>query len=84
MFERNLADLREGYMGDDGTPLHTGQVPVSTVFGSEYLHAKRATKLSALLGVMVSEGAVATDDPWAMMDKLVDTYLGQRQANRRR
>lgn len=72
---RHLDDLVEGWCGPDGSVLHNGWVPLSTVLGAGKMPAKGAAVIKRALEVMVSRGEVESSSRWEALVRWADGYL---------
>lgn len=66
MFERHQMDLQEGWL-EDGAPVHTGDVPMASVFGRDTLKSESAA--------IIAKAVNGEEDPWALIERLCAEHL---------
>ncbi len=73
MFERHVADLRVGFLNEDGEPKHNKRVPVVAAMGTVEIPVQTASLLSKVLAC--AEDAA----PFASLDEALQLFLRSRK-----
>lgn len=78
VFERHLADLAEGWLGEDGEPNRSGTAPIESVLGTRTVPVETAAVIRRALNEAVEAGDVADGDVWALVEQWALDYVAQR------
>jgi len=76
IFERHQEDLKEGWLGENGEPLHKGWAPLSSIFGTDNVPVESAAVIQSAVQKMMNECDIDVKNKWQFIEYLAADYLG--------
>lgn len=68
VFENHIEDLQDGFLDEQGDPMHGSWVPLTTVFGNQGIPADVAAVLARVVKQMRDRGEVETKSLWRALE----------------
>lgn len=75
IFRRNIGQLKEGYLDEDGEATHKDAVPMISVFGDDDLPAPSAAIVHRALAKMIKDGHIDEENQWKAIELWAADYL---------
>ncbi|MBH8599084.1 MULTISPECIES: ParB/RepB/Spo0J family partition protein [unclassified Thermoactinomyces] len=75
VFERHQADLKAGWLDEDGGVIHKSFVPISSILGTDMIPAPVAVILHQAVEKMMSTGEITNKNKWQVLEYLSADYL---------
>lgn len=75
IFKRHEDDLKDGYIAQDESLKHKGNVPISSILGKDYVSAETALKLKKAVDKMKSRGEIDKKNLVDFIQKAAEKYL---------
>ena len=75
IFNRHQEDLINGYMNENEELIHKNKVPLSSIFGDDYISADSAIVLKKALEKSIDSGMVKSKCKLDFLKILADKYL---------
>jgi guanyl-specific ribonuclease Sa len=75
IFERHQEDLQQGYLDEDDNATHKQNVPLSSVFGTDYIPADSLAVVKRAVDKMLSRGDITKEKKWEAIEYWAANYL---------
>ncbi|USK72668.1 ParB/RepB/Spo0J family partition protein [Peribacillus asahii] len=75
IFERHQEDLLSGFLDEDGEATHKNAVPLSSVFGTDFIPAESLAVIKKAVDKMLSKGDVEKHNKWEALEHWARNYL---------
>lgn len=75
LFNRHQEDLSKGYIDDNGELIHNNKVPLSSVFGDDYVSAEIALLLKKALEKAIGKGDIQSKSKMDFLRQMSEKYL---------
>lgn len=75
IFERHQTDLQEGYLDEEGNAMHKKPVPLSSVFGTDFIPAESLAIVKKAVDKMLSKGETTKESKWEAIEYWARQYL---------
>lgn len=75
IFEQHQEDLQTGFLDEENNALHKQQVPLSAVFGTDFIPAESLATIKKAVDKMLSKGEVEKQKKWEALEYWAANYL---------